>query len=171
MSKPALADRPYRPCVGITLMNRVGEVFVARRVDDPDGYWQMPQGGIDKGETAIEAALRELEEETGTNKAELLLEMADWVGYDLPADLADKVWKGRYRGQKQRWFCLLFTGEDSDIDINTAHPEFVEWRWMDLQEAVQEVIPFKRDIYRHVADAFAQTALNLRDGDVPHVRP
>ena len=97
--------------------------------------------------------------------------MADWVDYDLPPGLADKVWKGRYRGQKQRWFCLLFTGQDSDIDINTAHPEFTEWRWMDLQDAVQEVIPFKRDIYRHVADAFAQTALNLRNGDVPHVRP
>lgn len=171
MSEIALADRPYRPCVGITLMNRTGEVFVARRVDDPEGYWQMPQGGIDKGETAIEAAFRELEEETGTAKAELLLEMADWVDYDLPPGLADKVWKGRYRGQKQRWFCLLFTGHDSDIDINTAHPEFTEWRWMDLQDAVQEVIPFKRDIYRHVADAFAQTALNLRNGDVPHVRP
>ena len=171
MSEIALADRPYRPCVGITLMNRTGEVFVARRVDDPEGYWQMPQGGIDKGETAIEAAFRELEEETGTAKAKLLLEMADWVDYDLPPGLADKVWKGRYRGQKQRWFCLLFTGQDSDIDINTAHPEFTEWRWMDLQDAVQEVIPFKRDIYRHVADAFAQTALNLRNGDVPHVRP
>ncbi len=171
MSEIALADRPYRPCVGITLMNCTGKVFVARRVDDPEGYWQMPQGGIDKGETAIEAAFRELEEETGTAKAELLLEMADWVDYDLPPGLADKVWKGRYRGQKQRWFCLLFTGQDSDIDINTAHPEFTEWRWMDLQDAVQEVIPFKRDIYRHVADAFAQTALNLRNGDVPHVRP
>lgn len=155
MSLKDYATRPHRPCVGIVLMNSEKKVFTGRRVDDPDWHWQMPQGGIDAGETPLQAALRELEEETGTDKADLLAEMPDWVTYDLPPDIADRVWKGRYKGQKQRWFCLRFTGVDTDINIATEHPEFEDWRWMDLQETVEAVIPFKRGIYRQVADAFA----------------
>ena len=158
MAKTDYESRPYRACVGIVLMNRAGEVFAGQRVDHPEGNWQMPQGGIEAGETPRDAAFRELLEETGTDRAEYLAEVDEWIHYDLPPEIADKIWKGRYRGQKQRWFCLRFTGSDVDIDIVTEHPEFTAWRWMDLQDTVREVIPFKRDIYRRVADAFAHLA-------------
>jgi putative (di)nucleoside polyphosphate hydrolase len=150
---------PYRPCVGMLLLNAEGQVFVGRRSDtakEGDNIWQMPQGGIDEGETPAAAALRELREEVGTDKAEIVAESRSWLHYDLPGHLVGKVWKGRYRGQKQRWFALRFLGQDSDIDIATEHPEFDAWRWVELDDVPGLVIPFKRDTYRAVVSEFRE---------------
>jgi len=150
---------PYRPCVGMLLLNAEGQVFVGRRIDtakESDNIWQMPQGGIDKGETPDAAALRELREEVGTDKAEIIAESRNWLHYDLPDHLVGKVWKGRYRGQKQRWFALRFLGRDGDIDIATEHPEFDAWRWVDLEDVPGMVVPFKRDTYRAVVSEFRE---------------
>ena len=148
---------PYRPCVGILLLNAADRVFVGRRIDtakEGENIWQMPQGGIDKGETPAAAALRELREEIGTDKAEIIAESRQWLRYDLPPHLLGKVWKGRYRGQKQRWFALRFLGRDGDIDLNTEHPEFDAWQWVELDDLPNLVIPFKRDTYRAVVSEF-----------------
>lgn len=147
-------DLPYRPCAGIMLVNRDWKVFVGQRLDQRVEAWQMPQGGIDKGEAPAAAALRELCEETGTDKAEIIAESRDWIKYDLPEHLQGKVWKGRYRGQTQKWFLLRFTGDDSDINIATEHPEFMAWRWARLSELVDFAIAFKRDSYREVVAEF-----------------
>ena len=154
-----IARLPYRPCVGLLLLNPAGKVFVGRRIDsaqEADNIWQMPQGGIDAGETPCEAALRELYEEIGTDKAEIVAESRHWLHYDLPPHLVGKVWKGRYRGQKQRWFALRFLGKDSDIDVATAHPEFDAWQWVELDDVPGLVIPFKRDTYRAVVSEFRE---------------
>jgi putative (di)nucleoside polyphosphate hydrolase len=151
------AQLPYRPCVGMLLLNAEGKVFVGRRIDsahEADNIWQMPQGGIDDGESPRTAALRELREEIGTDKAEILAESRHWLHYDLPPHLIGKVWKGRYRGQKQRWFALRFLGRDSDIDLATEHPEFDAWQWVELDDVPALVIPFKRDTYRAVVSEF-----------------
>jgi len=146
---------PYRPCVGVVLINRDGRIFVARRRDTPDG-WQMPQGGIDEGEEPRAAALRELKEETGTDNAEIVGELEGWLRYDLPDDLIGKVWGGRYRGQKQKWFALRFLGEDREIDLEAAvDDEFEEWRWAKAEEVLKAIVPFKRDVYRQVIAGFA----------------
>ncbi|GGE42214.1 RNA pyrophosphohydrolase [Primorskyibacter flagellatus] len=146
---PAL---PYRPCVGIMLANDEGRVFVGQRIDNPGPAWQMPQGGIDPGEDPREAALRELWEETGVvaEMVEIEAETAGWIPYDLPPDLAGKLWKGRYRGQEQKWFLMRFRGTDSDVNIATAHPEFSRWQWMAASDLVDNIVPFKRDVYRAV---------------------
>lgn len=146
-------ELPYRPCVGVCLFNRKGQVFVAERLDTP-GAWQMPQGGIDKGEDPEDAALRELFEEIGTNNASVLARTDDWLAYDLPDHLIGKVWKGRYRGQKQIWYALRFEGDDSDIDIATKHPEFSRWQWVDLETIPDLIVPFKRDIYVEIVNQF-----------------
>jgi putative (di)nucleoside polyphosphate hydrolase len=144
---------PYRPCVGVLLANREGLVFAGERIDTP-GAWQMPQGGIDRGESPREAALRELQEETGVSPALVSVEAetAGWVRYDLPPDLLGKVWKGRYRGQEQKWVLLRFRGTDGDIDIATAHPEFSRWRWLAPDELLALIVPFKREVYAQVLD-------------------
>lgn len=147
---------PYRAGVGIMLFNPQGQVFVGRRVDNSSEAWQMPQGGIDEGETPAQAALRELEEEVGTSAAEIIAESEGWFTYDLPPDLVGKVWKGRFRGQRQKWFALRFTGVDSDININTAHPEFQAWQWQDYDRLVEIIVPFKRDLYCAVIEEFRQ---------------
>ena len=154
MSKQPLQERPYRKCVGILLLNQDNHVFVAQRIDQRVEAWQMPQGGVDAGEDPKSAAYRELEEEIGTANAELLAESGDWHAYDLPADLADKVWKGRYRGQTQKWFALRFLGDDGEINIETEHPEFSEWRWVPIDNLVELAVSFKQDIYRQVVDEF-----------------
>jgi putative (di)nucleoside polyphosphate hydrolase len=148
MKTVTLAD--YRPGVGLMLFDRKGRVFVARRNDTPDA-WQMPQGGIDEGEDPRAAALRELAEETGVTNAEIVGESADWIAYDLPEDLRKKVWKGRYRGQRQKWYALRHLGKDSDIDLD-AHEtaEFDAWRWAELDELESLIVPFKRELYRAV---------------------
>ncbi len=159
LSPKEIARLPYRPCVGMLLLNGEGKVFVGRRIDtakEGDNIWQMPQGGIDKGETPEEAVLREMEEEIGTDKAEIIAESRQWLHYDLPDHLVGKVWKGKYRGQKQRWFALRFLGQDKDIDLATKHPEFDAWQWVELEDVSGLVIPFKRDTYRAVVSEFRE---------------
>jgi putative (di)nucleoside polyphosphate hydrolase len=155
-SKPE--DLPYRPCVGIMLINRHGLVFVGRRIDQTVEGWQMPQGGIDAGETPAEAGLREMKEEIGTDKAVILREMDDWLTYDLPAHLVGVALRGRYRGQKQKWLALRFTGQDGDIDIKTHEPEFAAWKWLPIDALPDLIAPFKRDTYKKVIAAFHDLA-------------
>ena len=143
----------YRPCVGLMVINRDGLIFVGDRLGTVGG-WQMPQGGIDRGEQPQEAALRELLEEIGTNRVELLIESSRWYAYDLPRQYVAKFHKGRFRGQTQRWFAYRFLGADSDIDIATPHPEFSRWRWAPPEEVVEQIIPFKRAVYQAVFEEF-----------------
>ena len=157
MTAPMLLAEPdpaYRRNVGLMLLNAQGLAWVGQRRDTPGEAWQMPQGGIDPGETPAEAALRELEEEIGTNRAEILLETPGWLTYDLPPELASRVWKGKWRGQAQRWFALRFTGRDADIDIATKHPEFSTWRWAPRAELPSLIVPFKRAVYEAVVAHF-----------------
>lgn len=146
---------PYRPCAGVVLINDAGLIFAGQRIDMP-GAWQMPQGGIDAGETPRDAALRELAEETGVSadRVEVLAETPGWVYYDLPPELLGKVWKGRYGGQRQKWVLMRFGGEDADIRIDTDHPEFQEWRWMPAAALMENIVPFKRGVYKEVLGAF-----------------
>jgi putative (di)nucleoside polyphosphate hydrolase len=147
---------PYRPCAGIMLLNAQGQVFVGQRRDASVEAWQMPQGGIDPGEDAETAALRELGEETGIapDKVALIAIAPHDLTYDLPPELVGKVWKGRYRGQIQRWFLYRFLGEDNDVDIATRHPEFTAWRWIDPATLPDVIVPFKRDLYAQVIGIF-----------------
>ena len=148
-------QRPYRPCVGIFLLNNDGFVFAGRRIDSRAEAWQMPQGGIDAGESPLQACMREMREEIGTNTAELVSQHDDWLYYDIPLPLADRLWQGRYKGQKQKWMALRFTGDDSDINIATEEPEFCEWKWLSPHDLVDLAVPFKRDVYQNVLAAFA----------------
>lgn len=152
------AERPYRPGVGIMLLNGKGRVFVAQRLDMPSEAWQMPQGGIDKGEDPLDAAWREMREEIGTDKAELAAESHDWFSYDLPPDLADRIWKGRFRGQRQKWFVFRFQGKDRDIDIETEHPEFSAWKWAKMKKLPDLIVPFKRRLYAELIEEFGHLA-------------
>jgi putative (di)nucleoside polyphosphate hydrolase len=144
----------YRQCVGIMLMNGHGNVLVARRTDMPrTPAWQMPQGGIDWGETPGEAAIRELEEEIGTKKAEIVAE-SGWMTYEFPAEVAPRVWGGRFRGQRQKWFLMRFTGSDADIDLGSKHAEFDAFRWVDPEELPALIVAFKRQVYIDVVSEF-----------------
>ena len=147
-------QRPYRPCVGIFLLNNDGFVFAGRRIDSRAEAWQMPQGGIDAGESPLQACMREMREEIGTNTAELVSQHDDWPYYDIPLPLADRLWQGRYKGQKQKWMALRFTGDDSEINIATEEPEFCEWKWLLPHDLVDLAVPFKRDVYQNVLAAF-----------------
>jgi putative (di)nucleoside polyphosphate hydrolase len=164
---PRFEDLPYRPCVGVMVLNRAARVFIGRRRNGPEHVdathaWQMPQGGVDPGEDTWQAALRELYEETNIRSVERLGEIADWLAYDLPHDIAEQAWKGKYRGQTQKWYALRFTGEDSEIDI--AHPagghkpEFAAWRWERIENLPTLIIPFKRPVYERVVKEFAHLA-------------
>ena len=166
--KPDAPDPRYRPCVGIAVFNAANTVFIGQRQGGPehvaDGFeWQMPQGGIDPGESPLEAAIREIYEETGITSITLLGQVSGWLTYDLPAKIAHTAWKGRYRGQTQKWFAFRFTGKNSEINISTpgggAHkPEFVDWRWERLQRTPELIIPFKRPVYEAVVAAFGRFA-------------
>ena len=147
---------PYRPCVGVVLIDARGLVFAGQRIDSPSPAWQMPQGGIDEGEKPRDAAYRELWEETGItrDKVEFVAKTHGWVTYDLPPELLGKVWGGKYRGQKQKWFLFRFTGHDSDIRIATDHPEFSTWRWITADELLDSIVPFKRAVYEKVIRSF-----------------
>ena len=144
----------YRPGVGIMLLDKRKRIFAGRRIDTPDA-WQMPQGGIDKGETPKQAALRELQEEVGTDKAEIIAETKDWLTYELPGKLHLQAWGGRYRGQVQKWFAMRFLGADADIKLDAHHPEFDAWKWVTRDELVTLIVPFKRKLYEDVLEEFA----------------
>lgn len=154
MSKAKANERPYRLGVGIMLLNEKRRVFVGRRNDMAGNHWQMPQGGIDEGEEPRAAALREMKEEIGTDRAEIIAESRGWLTYDLPAKLGRTAWKGRYRGQKQRWFAARFTGKDKDIDLETEHPEFEAWQWVAADALPRLIVPFKRQLYLDVVEEF-----------------
>ena len=160
-------DLPYRPCVGVLVLNRAGLVFIGRRIEGPEHVdathaWQMPQGGIDKGEEPWPAALRELHEETNIRSVERLGEIADWLQYDIPREIVGQAWKGKYRGQTQKWFAMRFTGDDSEIDLahpaGALEPEFSAWRWEPMQNIPSLVVPFKRAVYERVVREFAHLA-------------
>ena len=150
------SDLPYRPCVGVMLINDQGLIFAGQRIDSASPAWQMPQGGIDAGEAPKEAAYRELMEETGVTR-DLVKPMAKthrWVTYDLPPDLLGRVWGGKFRGQRQKWFLFHFLGTDADIRIATDHPEFSSWRWIEADQMIAEIVPFKRAVYEEVVRSF-----------------
>ena len=154
----AYDQRPYRPGIGLVLLNPAGLAFVAQRIDTVGDAWQFPQGGIDEGEDPRQTVLREMEEEIGTDKAEIVAESKGWLSYDLPPEIADKSWKGRFRGQTQKWFCARFTGTDADINLETKHPEFDRWRWMALAEVPALIVAFKRPLYDQVVAEFLPIA-------------
>lgn len=145
----------YRPGVGIMLLNAKDQVLVGQRLDNPSAAWQMPQGGIDGDETPEAAAMRELEEEIGTNHAEIIAESRDWLTYELPDDLAPVLWGGRYRGQRQKWFAMRFLGSDGDVNVATPQPEFGDWKWLDPHALPDVIVPFKRALYQRVLAEFA----------------
>jgi putative (di)nucleoside polyphosphate hydrolase len=160
-------DLPYRPCVGVLVLNRAGLAFIGRRIEGPEHIdathaWQMPQGGIDNGEEPWPSALRELHEETNIRSVERLGEIADWLQYDIPREIVGQAWKGKYRGQTQKWFALRFTGDESEIDLahpaGALEPEFSAWRWEPMRNIPSLVVPFKRAVYERVVREFAHLA-------------
>jgi putative (di)nucleoside polyphosphate hydrolase len=161
-----IEDLPYRPCVATMVLNRDSRVFVGRRIDGPEHTdlthaWQMPQGGVDPGEDTWAAALRELYEETNIRSVEKLAEIAEWLSYDIPRELVGEAWSGKYRGQRQKWYALRFTGDDSEIDITCPgghEPEFAAWRWEPMQNVPALVVPFKRAVYERVVEEFSRFA-------------
>jgi putative (di)nucleoside polyphosphate hydrolase len=163
---PRFEDLPYRPCVGLMVLNRDGLVFIGRRFDGPEHtdlthVWQMPQGGIDRGEDTWAAALRELYEETNIRTVERLAEIPEWLSYDIPRALVGEAWSGKYRGQTQKWYALRFTGDEAEIDITCPgghEPEFAAWRWEPMQNVPDLVVPFKRPVYERVVREFARLA-------------
>lgn len=158
VTRPELERLPYRRGVGLMILDGEGRVFVARRIDMPSEAWQMPQGGIHSGESPRDAAMRELVEEVGTDKAEIVAESRRWLSYDIPADLIPRLWGGRFRGQTQKWFLLRFTGTDADIRIDTDEPEFLAWRWAAMAELPDLIVPFKRRLYRDLIAEFGPLA-------------
>lgn len=161
-------DLPYRPCVGLMVLNRDGLAFIGRRIDGPEHIdlthvWQMPQGGLDPGEDPFTCGLRELYEETNIRSVERLGALDEWLTYDIPREIVGQAWKGKYRGQTQKWFALRFTGDEREIDIacpagGKHEPEFIAWRWEPMQNLPALVVPFKRKVYQRVVDAFSHLA-------------
>jgi len=150
--KKKFSELPLRNGVGIVVLNKNNEVFVAKRIDNPKNFWQMPQGGVDKGENFLKAAYRELEEETSIKSVELIIELDGTITYELPNRLLGIIWKGKYRGQKQKWFVMRFTGNDNEININTKNPEFLEWKWIELDLITEYVVDFKHHVYKNVKE-------------------
>ena len=143
---------PLRNGVGIIVLNKKNKVFVAKRIDNPKNYWQMPQGGVDEGEDSIKAAYRELEEETNIKSVKLIKELDGTITYELPNHLLGIIWKGKYRGQKQKWFLMRFVGEDKEINIKTKNPEFLDWKWIDLDQITEIVVDFKLHVYKELKE-------------------
>ncbi len=145
-----LKNLPLRNGVGIVVLNKQNKVFVAKRIDNPKNFWQMPQGGIDKGENFLKAAYRELEEETSIKSVELIKELDETITYLLPEHLLGIIWKGKYKGQKQKWFLMRFTGDEDEININTENPEFLDWKWIDIDQITEVVVDFKLHVYKEL---------------------
>ena len=143
---------PLRNGVGIIVLNKENKVFVAKRIDNSKNFWQMPQGGVNKGENLLKAAYRELEEETSIISVELIKELDGSISYDLPDHLLGIIWKGKYKGQKQKWFLMKFTGDEKEININTKNPEFLEWKWVELDQITQLVVDFKLHVYKQLQE-------------------
>ena len=143
---------PLRSGVGIVVLNQKNQVFVGRRIDNPKNFWQMPQGGVDEGEDFLTAAYRELEEETGIKNVELIKEIEGTLTYELPENLLGIIWKGKYKGQKQKWFLMRYLGEDNEIDIKTDKPEFLDWKWLNLDMLTEVVVDFKYNVYRELKE-------------------
>ena len=150
--KKDLSNLPLRSGVGIVVLNKENKVFVAKRIDNPKNFWQMPQGGVDEGEDFLKAAYRELEEETSIKNVKLIKELDGTITYELPDRLLGLIWKGQYRGQKQKWFLMRFVGMDNEINIKTKHPEFLEWKWVELDKITDLVVDFKLHVYKEVKD-------------------
>ncbi len=150
--KKDLSNLPLRSGVGIVVLNKENKVFVAKRIDNPKNFWQMPQGGVDEGEDFLKAAYRELEEETSIKSVKLIKELDGTITYELPDRLLGLIWKGKYRGQKQKWFLMRFVGIDNEINIKTKHPEFLEWKWIELDKITDLVVDFKLHVYKEVRD-------------------
>ena len=143
---------PLRTGVGIVVINKKNEVFVARRIDNPKNFWQMPQGGVGKGEDFLKAAYRELEEETSIKNVELIKELDGTITYELPDHLLGIIWKGKYRGQTQKWFLMKFIGEEKEINIKTKNPEFLDWKWIEIENITDEVVDFKLNVYKKLKE-------------------
>ena len=150
--KKDLHNLPLRSGVGIVVLNKENKVFVAKRIDNPKNFWQMPQGGVDEGEDFLKAAYRELKEETSIKNVELIKELDGTITYELPDRLLGLIWKGKYRGQKQKWFIMRFVGMDNEINIKTKHPELLEWKWVELDKITDLVVDFKLRVYKEVKD-------------------
>ncbi len=150
--KKNLSELPLRRGVGIIVLNKNNQVFVAKRIDNPKNFWQMPQGGVDKGEDFLKAAYRELEEETSIKNVKLMRELEGTTTYELPDQLLGIIWKGKYRGQKQKWFLMRFTGNNNEIDIKTKKPEFLDWKWIELEEITKVVVDFKLHVYKEIKE-------------------
>ena len=146
------SDLPLRNGVGIALLNKNNQIFVAKRIDNPKDFWQMPQGGIDKGEKALEAALRELKEETGIESVKLIREINEEITYHLPNNLLGIIWKGKFKGQKQKWFIMRFLGKNEEINLKTKYPEFLEWKWIELDKITEVVVDFKYHVYKELKE-------------------
>ena len=153
-------DLPLRTGVGIVVLNKKNQVFLAKRIDNPKNFWQMPQGGVDNGEKFYEAAIRELEEETSIKTVSLIKEIDDLTTYLLPNHLVGIIWKGKYKGQKQKWFVMKFLGQDSDINLKTKHPEFFEWKWVALDKITDLVVEFKLSVYKEIKEKVKKILIN-----------
>ena len=145
-------DLPLRSGVGVVVLNKVNKVFVARRIDNPKNFWQMPQGGVDQGEDFLTAAYRELEEETSIKNIKLIKELDGTTTYELPDNLLGIIWKGRYKGQKQKWFLMRYLGEDDEINIKTKNPEFLDWKWIDIDQITEVAVDFKLHVYKELKE-------------------
>ena len=145
-----LSNLPLRRGVGVALLNKDNQLFVARRIDNPNDFWQMPQGGIDKGENSLEAAYRELDEETSIKNVELIHEVEEEISYNLPDNLLGIIWKGKFKGQTQKWYVMRFLGEDNEINLKTKHPEFLEWKWINYENITDKVVEFKLHVYKKI---------------------
>ena len=150
--KKNFSELPLRSGVGIIVLNKENKVFVAKRIDNPKNFWQMPQGGVDGGENFLKAAYRELDEETSIKNVELIKEIDGTITYELPNHLLGIIWKGKYKGQKQKWFLMRFTGEDKEINIKTKNPEFLDWKWIDLDQITDVVVDFKLHVYKELQE-------------------
>ncbi len=148
--KEKFQNLPLRNGVGIAVLNKENKIFVAKRIDNPADFWQMPQGGIDEGENYFDAALRELKEETSIKTVELIKEISKYTTYDLPDRLLGIIWKGKYKGQKQKWFIVKFNGDENEINIKTKHPEFLDWKWIDIKDLTTKVVDFKLHVYKEI---------------------